>query len=89
MANFLKGTSNGEQTEENAENTITEPEESTPTCTSPVLLEKFENQIRKFETIHKSIMGIDPENIFCGWLRVDVKPLKQVKYIHWMKMQPS
>ncbi|KAI8853660.1 dynein heavy chain and region D6 of dynein motor-domain-containing protein [Chytridium lagenaria] len=40
-------------------------------------LEKFENEIRKFEGIHKTIMAIDPEIIFQSWFRVDARPLKQ------------
>ncbi|KAI8587105.1 dynein heavy chain and region D6 of dynein motor-domain-containing protein [Geranomyces variabilis] len=40
-------------------------------------LEKFENEIRRFEAYHKQIMAIEPEVIFQGWFRVDPKPLKQ------------
>lgn len=41
-------------------------------------LDRFETQIRQFETIHKTIMGFDNEIPFDGWLKVDIKPLKQV-----------
>lgn len=44
---------------------------------SEPLLEKFETEIRKFETIHKTIMGLEAEVIFKGWLRIDGRPLKQ------------
>ncbi|KAJ3096963.1 hypothetical protein HDU97_005410 [Phlyctochytrium planicorne] len=40
-------------------------------------LEKFENEIRKFEGIHKTIMAIEPEIVFQSWFRVDARPLKQ------------
>ena len=43
----------------------------------PIQLEKFELEIRKFESIHKTVMALEPEVIFEGWFRVDVKPLKQ------------
>ncbi|KAI9353687.1 dynein heavy chain and region D6 of dynein motor-domain-containing protein [Obelidium mucronatum] len=43
----------------------------------PIQLEKFENEIRKFEGIHKTVMALDPEIIFESWFRVDAKPLKQ------------
>lgn len=43
----------------------------------PIQLEKFESEIRKFEGIHKNIMGIDPEVVFEGWFKVDGRPLKQ------------
>ncbi|KAI8812367.1 dynein heavy chain and region D6 of dynein motor-domain-containing protein [Cladochytrium replicatum] len=40
-------------------------------------LEKFENEIRKFEGIHKTVMNIETDVVFQGWYRVDAKPLKQ------------
>ncbi|KAJ3292200.1 hypothetical protein HDU79_001606 [Rhizoclosmatium sp. JEL0117] len=43
----------------------------------PIQLEKFENEIRKFEGIHKTIMALDPEVIVESWFRIDAKPLKQ------------
>ncbi|KAJ3249578.1 hypothetical protein HDU78_000105 [Chytriomyces hyalinus] len=43
----------------------------------PIQLEKFENEIKKFESIHKTVMAIDPEIIFQNWFRIDAKPLKQ------------
>ncbi|OAJ37788.1 hypothetical protein BDEG_21780 [Batrachochytrium dendrobatidis JEL423] len=43
----------------------------------PIQLENFEAEIRKFEAIHKAVMGIEPEVIFQYWFRVDVRPLKQ------------
>jgi dynein heavy chain len=45
--------------------------------TNPQQLEKFEAEIRKFEAIHKKIMALEPDVSFSGWLRVDVRPLKQ------------
>ncbi|KAL7754360.1 hypothetical protein RI367_000341 [Sorochytrium milnesiophthora] len=45
--------------------------------TSPQQLEKFEAEIRKFEGIHKKVMSFDPDVVFSGWFRVDVRPLKQ------------
>ena len=43
----------------------------------PIRLEKFEGEIRKFESIHKTIMAIDPDVIIQGWFKIDAKPLKQ------------
>ncbi|KXS10801.1 hypothetical protein M427DRAFT_103173 [Gonapodya prolifera JEL478] len=43
----------------------------------PIQLDKYEVEIKKFETIHKTIMALDPEIVFQGWFKVDVKPLKQ------------
>jgi dynein heavy chain len=44
---------------------------------APIPLEKFEHEIRKFENIHKTVMALESEVNFSGWLRVDLKPLKQ------------
>ncbi|KAI8914343.1 dynein heavy chain and region D6 of dynein motor-domain-containing protein [Gorgonomyces haynaldii] len=41
------------------------------------MLEKFESEIRKFENIHKTIMGLEAEVVLDGWLRIDGRPLKQ------------
>ncbi|KAJ1551294.1 hypothetical protein HK096_001712 [Nowakowskiella sp. JEL0078] len=40
-------------------------------------LEKFETEIRKFESIHKTVMNMEIEVLFQAWFRVDAKPLKQ------------
>jgi dynein heavy chain len=40
-------------------------------------LDKFEAEIKKFESIHKTVMALDNEVNFKTWLRVDAKPLKQ------------
>ncbi|RKO98183.1 hypothetical protein CXG81DRAFT_17063 [Caulochytrium protostelioides] len=40
-------------------------------------LDRFEQQIRKFESIHKTIMAMDPDVLINGWFRIDAKPLKQ------------
>jgi dynein heavy chain len=40
-------------------------------------IDKFESEIKKFENIHKSIMALEPEVVFNGWYRVDIRPLKQ------------
>ncbi|KAJ3364693.1 hypothetical protein GGF32_001332 [Allomyces javanicus] len=45
--------------------------------TNPQQLEKFEAEIKKFEGIHKKIMSLDPDVLFSGWFKVDVRPLKQ------------
>jgi dynein heavy chain len=50
--------------------------EDTPVDSEPIL-EKFETEIRKFEAIHKTIMGLEAEVVFNGWLKIDGKPLKQ------------
>lgn len=44
---------------------------------APIPLEKFESEIKKFESIHRAVMSLDSEVAFSGWLRVDLKPLKQ------------
>ncbi|KAJ3312837.1 hypothetical protein HDV04_002647 [Boothiomyces sp. JEL0838] len=56
---------------------LDEPEKEAETQAPSIQLEKFESEIRKFEAIHKTIMAFDPEVIFNGWFRVDVRPLKQ------------
>ena len=50
-----------------------------------IQLEKFEAEIRKFETIHKTIMALDAEVVFNGWFRVDLRPLKQALNVHVKK----
>eukprot|EP00842_Homolaphlyctis_polyrhiza_P004027 jgi/Hompol1/4625/HPOL_003762-RA len=65
------------QVPDKGENAEGEASPSTEEDQSPVQLEKFEAEIRKFEGIHKTVMAIDPEIIFQGWFRVDARPLKQ------------
>jgi dynein heavy chain len=65
---------NEEQNENDIVNNSSNDEEDE---SSMLKLEKFEVEIRKFENIHKTIMALDPEVIFRGWLKVDAKPLKQ------------
>ncbi|KAJ3365528.1 hypothetical protein HDU91_002183, partial [Kappamyces sp. JEL0680] len=50
-----------------------------------IQLEKFEAEIRKFESIHKTIMALEPEVVFNGWFRIDVRPLKQALNVHVKK----
>ncbi|KAJ3023806.1 hypothetical protein HKX48_000940 [Thoreauomyces humboldtii] len=71
MKQFLQASDKtGEEDPAGGDEVAAEPEH-------PNKLEKFENEIRKFEALHKQIMGIEPEVIFLGWFRVDAKPLKQ------------
>jgi dynein heavy chain len=44
---------------------------------APLHLEQFEQQIRKYEEIHKNVMNLEGEVVFYGWFRVDAMPLKQ------------
>lgn len=67
MKNFLS-----DEKAANTENSEVHAEER-----KPIPLEKFEGEIRKFESIHKNIMALESEVSFDGWLRVDIKPLKQ------------
>ncbi|KAJ3090810.1 hypothetical protein HK102_002597 [Quaeritorhiza haematococci] len=78
MKHFLSA-SEPTTNEENPENPEEQQAELTPEDQTyqPIQLEKFENEIRKFEGIHKTVMNIDPEIIFEGWFRVDARPLKQ------------
>ena len=39
-------------------------------------LDRLEVEIRKFESIQKTIQNLEAEFIFKGWLRIDCKPLK-------------
>ncbi|KAI9221923.1 dynein heavy chain and region D6 of dynein motor-domain-containing protein [Blastocladiella britannica] len=45
--------------------------------TNPQQLEKFDLEIKKFESIHKKVMALEPDVVFSGWFKVDVRPLKQ------------
>lgn len=68
MKQFLQS---GDKTDEEG-GAPAEPEEN-----PPIQLDKFEAEIRKFESIHKTIVAIDPEVVFHNWFRVDARPLKQ------------
>jgi len=74
--NENENANNDEGGEEQNEGENTKPAEEEDD-NSMFQLEKFEVEIRKFENIHKTIMALDPEVIFRGWLKVDAKPLKQ------------
>ncbi|KAJ3158178.1 hypothetical protein HDU86_003133 [Geranomyces michiganensis] len=72
MKTFLQSSEKPAGDEESAGN------EEAVAASEPInKLEKFENEIRRFEAYHKQIMAIEPEVIFQGWFRVDPKPLKQ------------
>ena len=77
MKQFLTAPKSGDAEERGEEG----KEEIAPT----IQLEKFEAEIRKFESIHKTIMALDPEVIFNGWFRVDIRPLKQALNVHVKK----
>ncbi|KNC98871.1 dynein beta chain, flagellar outer arm [Spizellomyces punctatus DAOM BR117] len=70
MKQFLQTSEKTGDDESQNEEKAAEPEH-------PSKLEKFENEIRKFESLHKQVMGIEPEVIFQGWFRIDARPLKQ------------
>ncbi|TPX70381.1 hypothetical protein SpCBS45565_g01824 [Spizellomyces sp. 'palustris'] len=70
MKQFLQTSEKAGEDESQSEEKAAEPEH-------PSKLEKFENEIRKFESLHKQVMGIEPEVIFQGWFRIDARPLKQ------------
>jgi dynein heavy chain len=77
MKNFLSAPKNPDEVEaeEKGEN------EEMPA----IQLEKFEAEIRKFESIHKTVMSLDPEVVFDTWFRIDVRPLKQALNLHVKK----
>jgi dynein heavy chain len=59
--------------------------EHTQQTRQPIPLDKFEVEIKKFEGIHRTIMSMEPEVVFNGWFRVDIKPLKQALNVHVKK----
>ena len=63
------------------------PEEITPVTDeiAVIQLDKFETEIRKFESIHKTVMGLETDVIFNGWFRIDARPLKQALNVHVKK----
>lgn len=71
---LLDGTESNSTNEDDKENNNSNDE---PAEQKQIPLEKFDVEIRKFEAIHKTIMGLDSEVHFHGWFRVDSKPLKQ------------
>ncbi|KAI9142914.1 dynein heavy chain and region D6 of dynein motor-domain-containing protein [Paraphysoderma sedebokerense] len=84
MNKFLADNSNDhdeereeEKVEEKLKNDDMDQEFKPSITTNPQQLEKFEAEIKKFEATHKKIMSLDPDVVFSGWLKVDVRPLKQ------------
>jgi dynein heavy chain len=50
-------------------------------------LDKFEEEIKKFEGIHKTITPMEPEMLFQGWYKVDIRPMKQALNV-WSRSGP-
>ncbi|RKP21352.1 hypothetical protein ROZALSC1DRAFT_27237, partial [Rozella allomycis CSF55] len=44
---------------------------------APLYLDQFEQQIKKYEDIHKTVMSLEGDVTFYGWFKIDAKPLKQ------------